>query len=365
MGAIVLDDCLYHLRKAELCMEHYVELDAYQEIFEAENPDVKNQLVENKKASKSVLDHLKAAGEAVIKMIHNIIDAVENFFKKLKMDGDERDAYEKFKEACKKDPELKNKKITVTDYENTMKEYNALIKDIEKVERDLQEGKKTDADALIERMQKFLTGAAKGVVVSVSADAAIRLASTSKEIARGLSAACKNKELGLMETLVAGMGKHEAKKFQRDVNSLSKLISIKRLKMKITHQLCRNMDDVVMKTKEQFTSAAGLMSVAKKAMGNEEIGGLVKDTVKIAASSGVQAKKMINSEKKALKEKEKKEKKIAKRQARGDYSDQSALDVLLGTNSEKGNKIKDQGEKVLTGIDNAVDTVRSKFTKKK
>ena len=48
-------------------------------------------------------------------MISRIINSITDFFKKLGMDKGERDAFEQFKEACKQDPSLKNKKITVND----------------------------------------------------------------------------------------------------------------------------------------------------------------------------------------------------------------------------------------------------------
>ena len=162
MPEVVLDDCLYHLYAAQEAMNDYIELDVYQSIFEAEDPKVKEQVQQNEKTSKSVVDHLKAAIDWIIDLGKKIIDSFKTLFQNLGMSKDDRAAYEEFKKACKEDPSLKNKKVTVRDFRKVQGDYKALLKEIEEADRALAANKEYPLEKLMNKIKNFAGGAGKG-----------------------------------------------------------------------------------------------------------------------------------------------------------------------------------------------------------
>ena len=155
MSRIILDDCLLHLAEAEKCLNEYKDIDAYMEIFEAENPEVQEQMEKNVKAKSGAIENIKKAIKAVLDMIKRLISGVRDFIDKRKLSVDERAAYEEFKKAAEKDPALKNKKINVRNFREIEAEYQKVLKEIEAEEKKAAAGKVGDSKILAEKVGCF------------------------------------------------------------------------------------------------------------------------------------------------------------------------------------------------------------------
>ena len=336
MSVLVLDECLTELYEAERCLNMYEKVDPYLEIFEANNDDVKAQVENNEKATNGAIEHLKNAGEALLNMIRNIIDSIKDFFKKRNMDALEREAYESFKEACKKDPALKNKKITVTDYRKLQTEYSKILKEVEEYDRALASGRKTDVEELANAITNRVAGVAKGVSVAVSCDAALKMASSSKELSQMMLAKLQSDEK-LQETLVNSIGAKQAKQMEKDLKSLGKRFSLKRHWMKKHGQLCNSVDEAVYKTFEQvkdlcknpsLSAISDNKTIIKGALGNKEVKDTIRDVKDITSySAGTAISKTIKDKIDGKKADAKQKINPTKPE------DRSALDAILGTDN--------------------------------
>lgn len=376
MSTVILDDCLYHLYEANRIAADYKEIDGFMEIFEADSPQVQEQANKNKEVSAGALGHLKKAGQAILNMIKKIKDAIVNFFKKRNLSKEEREAYERFKEACKQDPALKNKKITVTNWKKVQEDYNKLLKDVEARERDAAAGREGDLEALTKEIAQFCGNAGKGVAVAVTAEAALRMASSSREMAQKIYDQISNDEK-IYNTLVDSIGKKETKKLQNQVKNLTYKMSLQRLKMKLNNtmayssqeaisetltdvgalvkgalglggtvaspaeevvsknlvqragstasRLIKNRDDV----KKDLGNVKRGSGIITKALGNEEVRTTIKDTIKTNNEITKRARQKYKQDLKA----EKMAKKAAnKKQPKRKIQDQSAMDSIIGRN---------------------------------
>lgn len=269
MNSIIIDDCLYHLMEAEKCMKDYQELDIYTEIFEATDPKTAVQLKRNEKAISGTTNHLKAAFNAIIQMIRNLISSITDFFQKRLMKDSERQAYEDFKAACKNNPELANKKITVMDFRKFNKEYEQLLAEAEDTDRKLATGQDTPVEEIIKKMTEFCGGAAKGAMTAVGCEVALNYASSSREAAQKMLNVLKTDEQ-VHQQIVDAIGKKEAKKFEKSMAALGKRATLRRKIMQMKGTASKSFEDAVLNTfKEVESIAKGASSVAGKLPAND------------------------------------------------------------------------------------------------
>ena len=324
MSTIILDECTYNLYEAERLYNSIVELDAYTEIFEADNPEVQKQMADNEKKKTGVFEHLKKAAQAVLNSIMALVNKVRDFFQSKKMDEAEKQAYLDFKAAVKADPSLKNKTVTVADFRKLQEEYLYTIRAIEDQEKAIAAGKETDCDRVIAKAKDYIANAGKGVFFAVGAEGALKLCKNHKGVAKVASEILKN-DADMQQELVNALGKKEAKRFAKDVNSLGKLISVKKFKMQVTQKFvdlttkysAKNIAAVgaIGKAKKKVATvanAAGMAAktsdVRKRLKGNEQIGGVVKD-IEYGIKKG---NKQVETASKKLANKEKEGKKTLK-----------------------------------------------------
>lgn len=372
MGEVVLDECLYYLREAENFLSMYHEIDPYEEIFEAYKPDVQLQVAQNEKAKTGVMGSLTKACQAVLNIIRNLIDSIKNFFAKRNLDAETREAYEAFKKKCAEDPTTKNKKITVMDFKKINGEYNQILSEAEKADKELAQGRELNLDNIFSKISGFCGDVVKGAGVAIGMEAALNMASSSQEIAKKIYESLQS-DKALEDNLIKAVGKHETKKFESQMKSLSKRISLHRQIMKMKGTYSKSIEEAIdhtfstvwdvvghakniAKTREgvdpelavkgnALQRAAGNVSylgknfgtlvkdgggalikgggLAKRLYGNETIRSTIKDTMKSNSESTKEARKMYRQE---IKD-EKKRAKAAKKKK--PLHAQSAMDSLL------------------------------------
>lgn len=292
----------------EACME-YQDITMFEECFtEAFGGKKKKQQEEaakkaeeirkkeeaNAKASEKGTSGIKKAIDGLLAMCKRIIDAIDNFFQEAKLDKMEKEAYRKFKEACKQDPSLKNKKIMVRDYKQMKTEYQALMKECEEEMERVKRDAGHPIDRFINKCKDFVKKNGKGVAVSVAASAAVNVASTNRETAK-IMRACIHMDEDVLEGLQKTMGDKQFKKMDKDIKSLGKLVSLKKAGMFVTNNCYKDVTsacvapvkaimDLFSGNAENVGQQAQTLNMMHK---NKDLGKTMDKAVGVAASAAV------------------------------------------------------------------------------
>ena len=173
--------------------------------------------------------------DSILGAIKKLKEAVNEFIQKRKMSEAERKAYEQFREMVKADPSLANKKVRVRDFKEAQKRYKEFLAECDAEYRKVQEDANHPIEKLLNKGKDFIKNNVKGVFHSVNAVGLVNMAGTNKESARFIYSVLKSDEQA-MENMRKEMGDKQFKKFEKDMKSLTKRLSIKRLRMKVTHQ---------------------------------------------------------------------------------------------------------------------------------
>lgn len=198
-----------------------------------------NQIVEpsttNQKAVETGRSGIMKVIDAILSAIKKLKESVSDFIQKRKMSDAERKAYEQFREMVKADPSLANKKVRVRDFREVQKRYAAFLNECDAEYRKVQQDANHPIEKLLNKGKDFVKNNISGVFHSVNAVGLINMAGTNRASAKFIYNTLKSDE-ELMEKMRKDMGDAQFKKFNKDMKQLGKLCSIKRLRMKVTHQ---------------------------------------------------------------------------------------------------------------------------------
>ena len=285
-------DCVEALYEASQSLKDYIEIDSYSEIFESENPEVKEKIDNNKAVVEKTDNAILRAIKALKNLISRIINSITDFFKKLGMDKGERDAFEQFKEACKQDPSLKNKKITVNDYRKVIANYDEMIKELEATDRDLAMKKETPFQTIQRKIQEKLSQTVQSAGTLVTSQIAYDMARDNKSAARAIGMLLKN-DSAVLDKLEKDLGTAQTKKYVKDIQCLGKRVSIRRFIINIRHKECKCLLDTIKTTTNSFVDllhgkvTADNARMAKRVLDNDNVGGAIKGVAKtVAAGTG-------------------------------------------------------------------------------
>ena len=204
---------------------------ASQAAQEEREPAQPTKTATEEKARKGILKLI----DAVLGMIQKIKDTVSDFIARRRLSETERKAFEQFKEMMKKDPAMANKKVRVRDFKEIQRRYQQFMAECEKEYEAVAKDAEHPIDKLLEKGKNWVTKNTKGVFQSVNAVGLINIAGTNKETAQMVYSVLKSDER-LMNEMRKSMGEKGFKKWEKDMKSLTKRISIKRMKMKVTNQ---------------------------------------------------------------------------------------------------------------------------------
>lgn len=303
MNSIILDECLQELMLAEECASHYVEIDSYYEIFEASNPELQNQVKNNQSVVAKTESHLKKAIQAIIDMIHKLISNIKNFFTKGRINDREKQMKASYEASKRKDPSIKNKKISCLDVNKFKKQSDDLTNEAESLYRQLDAGNNVDTTNIINRISNFCSSGASAVTVSIGMEAALQAASSSKEMAREISNYLEQ-NIDIQERLMNSVGKKEYQKFKKDVDCMGKKISLRRKILELHGYTAKSFEDAIQKTYSEcenvFSGLGTLVGVVMSNPENNKDGS--KSKVGIALSTGKHILKNYDEVKPALKD---------------------------------------------------------------
>lgn len=194
------------------------------------NESISDPVTEHNNVSKQKSENFISKAFAALKaFFKNIKDSWDSFWMKRKMSPDEREQFEEFKKRCKNDPEFANKKIKVTDYQAAMEEYD---KQIAELEKELQ--KENSGENTSKIVEKFNNTIKAGSTI-VATNTVLKWARSNKDVAITIKRAIDNNE-AIIYSLEQQLGKKEAKKFRKDINALSRTISLRKQMLKLIYK---------------------------------------------------------------------------------------------------------------------------------
>lgn len=225
-NAIFYKEFIDAMTEADRLSNEFIDISDYQCLFEADDPAVKESINKNKQTQVKSQNAIMKAINATKRIIQNIINAIKNFFAELKMDKEEKELYDKFKEMCKTDPSLKNKKVTVKDYRAVIDQYNKAIAEAEELDRKLKANEKNPSQELLDSVVGYAKDTAKAVGVSVTMDALDKSARSNKAFASVLYKQLEN-DNKILNELQKSAGEAEMNKLKNRSKILGKRISIR------------------------------------------------------------------------------------------------------------------------------------------
>lgn len=278
-----MDACFYFEQVDSLLENYNDDRACYDAVFdEAGDPaDVENAETEEKAVS------LLQKGIAALKSLLNKIRAIiETVISWVKADGSEINEYKKFCAELKKNPELKNKKVTLRDYRNVIAEYDKTLSKFEADYKAMKDEEVENRPSFVrdvnEAVQRTKEKAGRMATVAGSAftvEAALEYARQNQRNAAKIQTII-NWDFLILEQLEKELGKKEVKKFKKKIRRLNSRCGIIRA---IAGGRMEQSKTIRATIADTFGNLKGVM---KHAMGNAE----AKDLMKTAAKEGLDIK---------------------------------------------------------------------------
>lgn len=294
--------CFEYLNEAQSYINQYQEIDMYDAIFEAKNADVEAKIIDNEKSNDGAFAALQKAAKAVMDMIANAFKSIIGGIESLFSSKSDKENFAKIKEAMKNNPALANKKIHFFDFKHQTEEWKKIEAAAADADRRMAAGENVDISGLLGDINRYTNALGKGAVGTVAAQTAINACYGNKEFARTLSAAMA-KDGKIMGEISNTIGKREAKKFKREVNSLAKdnklaslfgkRINLKRAMNKSRVKQCETLEDSFLYTMRQFKHDANVIAAATANTANNAdlyVAGGLKNNLRRKANSLKMAK---------------------------------------------------------------------------
>lgn len=253
MKTIVFDECLAGLYEAQLAMNDWIDISPYALIYEADTPVVQKALQNNNQVQQKAESGLMKAINGIINLIKRVTSSIQDFIQRMFMSKDQKTAFDNFREACKSDPSLRDKKITVADFNKISKEYDSYINEVDNAIRAEAAGQTTAADELVGRVTSFLANAGKHAGIVVAASVAEKMAADKLYVARRMATQLTNESVA-MEQLREAVGNKQAKKIQKNIQRMGKRFSLHRAKVHLLHGKSQSMIEAVQKTGDELSN---------------------------------------------------------------------------------------------------------------
>jgi hypothetical protein len=224
---LFLKECFDELMLAVECSADYRNLDDISIILEANENNATAAVVgeANKKAD-GAFGHIKKAIDALRRFIAGILRKIGNFFEKGGLSPEKRKEFEEFEKACKADPALAKKVITLPDYKKINAEYEKYIKQAEEAERLYRAGDKSGADKLLEAIKGKVDSVGVTAGMDITCQILKNYAISNANVAKMIKAKIENDERFLAE-LEEKLGKAETNRFRKDIDFYTKSVFIR------------------------------------------------------------------------------------------------------------------------------------------
>lgn len=227
-----MDMCQLYLEEAVNASYDIQTIDTYTALFEAEDENVAATEKMNNVAADKSKNFFQKAVDAIKQAIGKLRAALRDFIDRIKLKGSEKDEFEKFCEEMKNNPEFKNKKITVRDWRRIEKQYNSIVKDIEREIENVQRTNEASKPKIMDHLEKQVagfTGFAKATAVQVIIGQLEQRSKWDEEFARKLDFGLKA-DMGAVDNfLKKTIGEKDTQAFKKKTEAYASEMSLRRL----------------------------------------------------------------------------------------------------------------------------------------
>lgn len=270
-----MDIALQYIQKAKIISENYVDMTLSEFMFEASDAT----LQKNAKVEEASTSMLKKAIKKIRELITSISESVRDFFNRIFMSKAEREKFNEYKKKIEANPEIKNKKIRVTDFRKMNAAYDKALADIN---TSMKNG--DDPESKMKSILGTLDGALKAASIVTVPLAALKLIDITKDSAKTIQSQL-DKNDALCNTIEKILGTKEYGKFKKKVDKASRDSIWVRFNTQILHRQAKSNETGVINTLKLI---GGLVSANKKGNKAEaaKIAGTLLQNPKIASTAG-------------------------------------------------------------------------------
>lgn len=239
---------------SETMENEYVYISTYDTLFKEDIDD--GALNSNSTVRTKVVNKVSTLVSSIIKFISTIVKSIYNFINSLFTSKKVKKAFEEFKKECEKDPMLRNKKITITDYKKIMKEYDKKLNELTKKQYEIRKDDEAEIDTFVKNFVDEVNKISKSATTIVSVDAAEKIAIANHEIAKDIAKKLESDE-SILKNIENEIGSKNAKKFEKNIKRASNDSILIKLKSIIYAKKYKTISDV---TSEIVNSVDNLIS---------------------------------------------------------------------------------------------------------
>lgn len=308
MNTIFFDECFENLYYAQETMKDWIQLSDYEIIFEAVSPDVQDKIFKNEETGEKSVGFIQKAINAIIALIQKVLSPIKDFIDRFTMSGAEREAYEQFKQEIAKDPKLRNRKVSVSDFRTITSNYDKMIAEVDKEIKAVKADPNRSIDETVKKVTDFISGTVSATTAIVGVDMATKIADSNIEMAKAIQNVL-NEEKSIMDTLSKQLGKKDAKKFKKDIDAAAKNTALHRLKVSLFRKKYDSLQDCISGTFDAFKQISPKnFGLYNKLLKNEYTGKVIKTAGKTLVKGEVELAKQKHEEKRNAKEQKKAQK---------------------------------------------------------
>lgn len=243
---------MYNLSIIEEYMKEWVDIDEYSLLFESSSDPVIKAQSKNDEISSKSSNIIVRLIQNVIKMINSLIESITNFFAELGLKGDEKEAFNNFRDQIKKDPKLKNVKVTVKDFRKINQEYDAILKKSEQELRKAKADETYDLSGIIGELNNTINKKIEPASLIVTSEVALKMAESDQNTARALKVTLEH-DKSFLEALEKEFGRGEAKRFKRRIDNAAKMTALTKLMITLRGTRCKNIESCLKTTTTELT----------------------------------------------------------------------------------------------------------------
>lgn len=230
-----------------ILMEDYHEISDYLLIYEANNPDISEQMRKNANIQKNSKPLIMRMIDSILGLIKKVVSSIQDFFTKLFMNSDELEQFRQCEAYLKQHPEYANKKITVKDFRAINQQYDNMISEYEEELRRAQAENRPPSEVLKNKGENFLKTVGVALPTSLALSVAIKACRSNigmaKEIQKQL-----NDQTAAVKKLEEIIGEEQMKQFKKEVNKDTHLLGFHRILISLRKKKCESLQECIVET---------------------------------------------------------------------------------------------------------------------